>query len=171
MSGAEQATCPCGSELPLASCCQPIIEGTEKAATAEALLRARYTAFTQAKVDFILQTHHPRTRDEVSRESIQEWAEKSEWLGLQIHHVEGGGPEDTEGRIRFVARYRHGAHEIDHVEEALFERQEGSWYFVTGRQPPVRRTSPKIGRNDPCPCGSGKKYKRCCGAVQAPSGS
>ncbi len=27
----------------------------------------------------------------------------------------------------------------------------------------VRRTSPKIGRNDPCPCGSGKKYKNCCG--------
>ena len=27
----------------------------------------------------------------------------------------------------------------------------------------IRRTSPKIGRNDPCPCGSGKKYKNCCG--------
>ena len=27
----------------------------------------------------------------------------------------------------------------------------------------VRRTQPKVGRNDPCPCGSGKKYKRCCG--------
>jgi curved DNA-binding protein CbpA len=29
---------------------------------------------------------------------------------------------------------------------------------------PVRRSQPKVGRNDPCPCGSGKKYKRCCGA-------
>ncbi len=28
----------------------------------------------------------------------------------------------------------------------------------------VRRTGKKIGRNDPCPCGSGKKYKKCCGA-------
>jgi preprotein translocase subunit SecA len=28
----------------------------------------------------------------------------------------------------------------------------------------VRRESPKVGRNDPCPCGSGKKYKKCCGA-------
>ncbi len=36
-------------------------------------------------------------------------------------------------------------------------------------QPPsqtVRRSSPKVGRNDPCPCGSGKKYKKCCGATQ-----
>ena len=28
---------------------------------------------------------------------------------------------------------------------------------------PIRRTQPKVGRNDPCPCGSGKKFKRCCG--------
>lgn len=29
---------------------------------------------------------------------------------------------------------------------------------------PIRRAAPKVGRNDPCPCGSGKKYKKCCGA-------
>ena len=29
---------------------------------------------------------------------------------------------------------------------------------------PVRRDAPKVGRNDPCPCGSGRKYKKCCGA-------
>jgi len=28
---------------------------------------------------------------------------------------------------------------------------------------PIVRTSPKVGRNEPCPCGSGKKYKKCCG--------
>jgi len=33
----------------------------------------------------------------------------------------------------------------------------------TERKKPVRRTQKKIGRNDPCPCGSGKKYKKCCG--------
>ena len=30
----------------------------------------------------------------------------------------------------------------------------------------VRREEPKVGRNDPCPCGSGKKYKNCCGKNQ-----
>jgi preprotein translocase subunit SecA len=30
---------------------------------------------------------------------------------------------------------------------------------------PVRRETPKVGRNDPCPCGSGRKYKKCCGAA------
>ncbi|KPK38062.1 MAG: preprotein translocase subunit SecA, partial [Omnitrophica WOR_2 bacterium SM23_29] len=32
------------------------------------------------------------------------------------------------------------------------------------KQAPVQRQTPKVGRNDPCPCGSGKKYKKCCGA-------
>jgi preprotein translocase subunit SecA len=34
-----------------------------------------------------------------------------------------------------------------------------------GKPAPVRREGRKIGRNEPCPCGSGKKYKRCCGAA------
>ena len=33
----------------------------------------------------------------------------------------------------------------------------------TGKQETIRRDMPKVGRNDPCPCGSGKKYKNCCG--------
>ena len=32
-----------------------------------------------------------------------------------------------------------------------------------GNMTTSRRTMPKIGRNDPCPCGSGKKFKQCCG--------
>ena len=32
-----------------------------------------------------------------------------------------------------------------------------------GKVETYRREDPKIGRNDPCPCGSGKKYKKCCG--------
>ena len=31
------------------------------------------------------------------------------------------------------------------------------------KQETVMRATPKVGRNDPCPCGSGKKYKNCCG--------
>ena len=31
------------------------------------------------------------------------------------------------------------------------------------KQVPIRKDGPKVGRNDPCPCGSGKKYKKCCG--------
>ena len=37
------------------------------------------------------------------------------------------------------------------------------YWFERGIPEPVRRTTPKVGRNDPCPCGSGKKFKNCCG--------
>jgi len=41
-------------------------------------------------------------------------------------------------------------------------------YAMAGARPePYERAAPKIGRNDPCPCGSGKKYKRCCGGAGA----
>jgi SEC-C motif-containing protein len=109
-----------------------------------------------------MDTHHPRTRDEVTRESVEEWAKHSDWLGLEVHDKEAGEAGDEDGRILFTARYRQGEHEIDHTEEAVFEKLEGSWRFVTGRQPPARRVGPKVGRNDPCPCGSGKKHKKCC---------
>ena len=33
------------------------------------------------------------------------------------------------------------------------------------KKKPVKRAEPKVGRNDPCHCGSGKKYKKCCGAA------
>jgi preprotein translocase subunit SecA len=34
---------------------------------------------------------------------------------------------------------------------------------VDHKPEPVRNRAPRVGRNDPCPCGSGKKYKQCCG--------
>ena len=47
------------------------------------------------------------------------------------------------------------------------EPEEGRGLFRGNGMPPISQTyvrnAPKIGRNDPCPCGSGKKYKKCCG--------
>ena len=56
---------------------------------------------------------------------------------------------------------------IDHRERATFKKHASKWVFVDGvelKGPPVRNEGPKAGRNDPCPCGSGKKYKKCHGA-------
>lgn len=44
------------------------------------------------------------------------------------------------------------------------EEKQKELYKEQKRSQTVRHEGPKIGRNDPCPCGSGKKYKRCCGA-------
>jgi SEC-C motif-containing protein len=49
---------------------------------------------------------------------------------------------------------------------ATFIREADGWKFEDGDlvpEKPIVREAPKVGRNDPCPCGSGKKYKKCCG--------
>ena len=162
--------CPCGSGKELAKCCGPILKGRRAAKTAEELLRSRYTAFVRADVEHIRRTRHPRSSTEFDEESVRGWAESSEWHGLEIEKVEGGGEADAQGAIDFVASYteKKGAGERrDHREHALFVRHEGSWLFVDGDYVVPEtfvRAEPKIGRNDPCPCGSGKKHKKCCGA-------
>jgi SEC-C motif-containing protein len=164
---AETQLCPCGSELKLVDCCLPHIQGKSKPSTAEGLLRARYTAFTRGDVDYILNTHHPRTRGDVKREEIEEWSKNSDWLGLKILQKEAGQAGDDTGTIVFHARYETDGKAQDHYEHAQFEKDQGVWMFLDaqGLKPgPIKRTEPKIGRNDPCHCGSGKKFKKCHGA-------
>ena len=51
--------------------------------------------------------------------------------------------------------------------QSIFEKENGEWKFLDARGISVgtyRREEPKTGRNDPCPCGSGKKFKKCCAA-------
>jgi SEC-C motif-containing protein len=149
---------------PLEGCCGPYVEGRAAAPTAEALMRARYTAFVLKKVPYILETHHSKTKEEISEEGVRDWSERAEWLGLEILATEAGGEKDDEGFVRFVARYKEKGSIVNHLEDARFERENGAWRFVTGNPPPAKREAPKVGRNDPCSCGSGKKWKKCCGA-------
>ncbi|MEM7376308.1 MAG: YchJ family protein [Pseudomonadota bacterium] len=161
--------CACGSGSAYAACCQPYIEGKTPVDTAESLLRARYTAHAVVAVDYIVNTTHPDARGDVDAEATRRWAERSEWLGLEVRSVERGGVDDASGQIEFVAHYRdaQGRRQAHH-ELAEFEKHEGAWFFKDAVAPstaPVRRSAPKVGRNDPCPCGSGKKYKKCCVAA------
>ena len=48
---------------------------------------------------------------------------------------------------------------------ALPEAEQEAGQQAEAPQQPMVRDAPKVGRNDPCPCGSGKKYKQCCGAL------
>jgi len=159
--------CPCGSETPYTDCCEPVINGTRIAATAEELMRARYTAYTQVEMDFIQSSVHPDFQDANDPEGAREWAEDSEWQGLEVIETLDGGPDDATGTVEFAANYIFRDEESRYHEVAEFEKIDGAWYFREGHPPvrtPVVREEPKIGRNDPCSCGSGRKFKRCCGA-------
>jgi len=158
--------CPCSSGKEYQDCCEPLLSGQRQAATAEELLRARYTAHAKLEMDYVRDTTHPEQLPKYEPATARNWAEKSEWEKLEIISISDGGVDDERGEIEFVAHYRQKGNLKTHHELAHFRKHEGEWYFYDGegvipRQ--VVRTQPKIGRNDPCPCGSGKKYKKCCG--------
>ena len=158
--------CPCGSPQAYDECCRPVIQGERPAATAEELMRARYSAYTQVEMDFLFESLHPDRRDDSDRDGGRDWAENSDWHGLEILEKQDGGPEDDTGMVEFVASYTYEGKTKNYQEEARFDKVDGNWYFTEGKravQKPIVRDEPKVGRNDPCSCGSGKKYKRCCG--------
>lgn len=156
--------CPCTSQEEFSQCCEPIINGAP-AETAEQLMRARYTAYTQVNIDFIEKTHDPKTRKKTDMESNREWAEQTTWTNLEILSTKDGGKDDQKGIVEFRAQYSNGENSGSHHEISEFTKKDGQWFFTDGKSPQshqIINTEPKVGRNDPCPCGSGKKFKKCC---------
>jgi SEC-C motif-containing protein len=143
------------------------LDGELEAQTPEAVMRARYSAFVINKPEFLHQSLHPDHRHDHDIEATRRWAKNSQWLSLKVVKTEGGlSDEDNEGEVEFIATYKEKGVVRTHHEVSRFSKQDGHWYFVDGRMVAPRtevRKQPKVGRNDPCPCGSGKKYKKCCG--------
>ncbi|OGR29173.1 MAG: hypothetical protein A2091_10630 [Desulfuromonadales bacterium GWD2_61_12] len=157
-------SCPCGSGRDYAACCEPIISGKKAAETAEQLMRARYSAHVKVNVDFLFDSTHPDHREGYDHKGTKAWAEKSAWHGLEILATTAGGPKDETGEVHFVARFRDESGVRSHHERGQFKRKGKKWYFTDGKMvKPQPLSVSKVGRNDPCACGSGQKYKKCCG--------
>lgn len=156
--------CPCGTEELFKDCCNVYITGEKAAPTAQKLMRSRYSAFVVQEPEYIFETHNPKTRDEVNLEEITAWSAQSIWEGLSIISSENGEEGDDTGMVEFVARYTVGNKSNSHHEKSTFNKVDGKWFFTDGAliNDTVRRDGAKVGRNDPCPCGSGKKFKKCC---------
>jgi len=155
--------CPCGSGRDYDDCCGPIIAGTP-APTAEALMRSRYSAFVTRQLEHIHRTHAPEIREDFNRAEAERMADECEWKSLEIRYAKEDGDD---GEVEFVIRFRSNNEDMVQVERATFRRDDGQWLYVHGDinpQGPQRFVS-KVGRNDPCPCGSGKKAKKCCGTT------
>ena len=158
--------CPCKSGRTFGECCEPIIAGTAKAASAEALMRARYSSYVTGDVSFLKTSAVQKVQDEFKEEDAKSWSGSTRWHGLEIIRTEGGGADDTTGVVEFRALYTTNGEFCNHHEISRFVKDADGWKFADGEivgETPITRDEPKIGRNDPCPCGSGKKYKKCCG--------
>jgi SEC-C motif domain protein len=164
--------CPCGAGPSAAECCARYFghagdDGGEAPPTAEALMRSRYSAYALGAIDHVMASHHPKAQGDVDRKSTEKWSREASWLGLEIVSTQAGGEADETGEVEFIARYEISGTPLTHHERAQFRRHDGRWFYWDGamvRPRPVVREQPKVGRNDPCPCGSGAKYKKCHGA-------
>ncbi len=156
--------CPCGSTVEYASCCRAVIKGERAAATAEELMRSRYSAYVKKEIPYILTSLHPDHRNDYDEKSSRAWAERAEWHGIRILKTLKGGAGDSEGEVEFSVTYTENGFRQEHHELSSFKKEKGTWFFTIGKTmpKPVSRAVPKTGRNDACPCGSGKKYKKCC---------
>ena len=157
--------CPCGSDIDIAICCGRYHAG-ETAPTAEALMRSRYAAYATGNLDYIAATCAGPAAHAFNRKEAEIAQMGTNWLGLEITGTRKGREADIEGKVSFIARYRHDGKEGAQSETSQFRRVNGAWFYwdrdALNNAPP---RAANIGRNDPCPCGSGKKHKKCCGAA------
>ncbi|MDH5633922.1 MAG: YchJ family protein [Gammaproteobacteria bacterium] len=154
--------CPCGSGDSYSACCEPYHTGSKYANTAEALMRSRYTAYARGDSAYLYKTWHSRTQPK----SINLNDDGSmQWQRLEVINTEAGQRSDDTGVVEFKAHFSvSGKPGVLH-ERSEFSKENGTWFYLDG-ETPKSDISPaqvdKTGRNDPCPCGSGNKYKKCC---------
>src|SRR5579864_6052266 len=150
--------CPCGADADYAVCCGPFIDGSKLPETPEKLMRSRYTAYTQANIDYITKTMKGPAEDKFDADAAQSFAKRVEWQKLEVIETAG---DDSKGFVEFLAHFRmKGQRHVIH-ERSEFHFENDRWYYYDGVPPPVSPAKANhIGRNDPCLCGSGKKYKK-----------
>lgn len=147
--------CPCGSGLEYNLCCQPYLNASQQPKHAAQLMRSRYTAFVLHNADYLAASWHPARRYPGLESELSEGFGKTEWLGLTIFE-ETKGKEENEAYVGFVARFQENGNLAAIIERSRFLKENDQWYYIDGIRP-------SFGRNDACPCGSGKKFKKCCG--------
>lgn len=154
--------CICGSGIETHNCCASFHAG-QLAPTALALMRSRYAAYVTGNVDYIARTCTDDLRKDFNVLDTARYSKEVEWLGLKIIRTADGGISDQKGQVEFAADYKHQGKTHTQHELSNFERVNGAWLYSGCDITPTIATD-KTGRNDACPCGSGKKYKKCCGA-------
>lgn len=146
--------CPCCSGMHIESCCAPIIQNQALAKTPEELMRSRYTAYVLQKSDYILQSWDISYRPE----SIT-FDNDVQWIHLEITESELKTGDENTGYVNYCATSICDDILIKMREKSTFVNKKGLWFYQQGQ---LKINRDKISLNSNCPCGSKKKYKRCC---------
>ncbi|KYK72291.1 YchJ family protein [Aggregatibacter actinomycetemcomitans] len=147
---------PCQSRKTYGECCGHFHSYAQFPETAEQLMRSRYAAYVLKNVPYIVETTVPSQQKLLNVQSIQTWAENTQWLGLQILNTET--LTKVQSAVEFNAVFQGEDGEQSHHERSIFVKIDGRWYFVDP-------TVPLPTMKQPCVCGSDKKFKHCCGGL------
>ena len=142
--------CTCGSNQNFNNCCGEIISGAKIAKTAEELMRSRYSAYVKADGKYLVLSSVKENRYDNDATLIEEFSKSVGWLKLNIIKVE-------ENSVEFKAYYRDKEGIKILHEKSYFIKEDNIWLYKDGEL-----YSAKVERNETCPCGSGKKFKKCC---------
>lgn len=148
--------------------------GQKIADTAEQLMRARYAAFVLQHVEYIVATTAPFQQPLLNTQAISDWAQQTDWAGLEVvNHLAKLGKRHAQ--VEFKAYFHlpdssvldlavldsKGVHHELSTFVNIPTHGTSRWYFL---DPTVVMP---VTQKQPCPCGSGEKYKRCCGQFLA----
>lgn len=170
--------CPCQihpslpnpNPLSYQDCCAPYHDAIDnridesngiKADSAERLMRTRYSAFVKVLPDYIVKTTVPNQQHLLDVKAIEDWAKDTDWAGLEIiNHSSKLGKRHAQ--VEFKAYFDtpdgiQAHHELSAFVKVVDKTQGARWYFL---DPTVNM---RITQKQPCICGSGEKFKRCCG--------
>ena len=146
--------CPCQSERVYTECCAPFHAREAAASTAEELMRSRYSAYVLQEIDYIVDTTVHAQQNLLDKQDLAAWSKQTQWSGLKvIRHVLFG---KLHALVEFKAYFEENGQTECHHELSAFVKIDGRWYFI---DPTVALPTMK----QPCVCGSGKKFKACCG--------
>jgi len=144
-----QDKCFCDSEKSFSECCELIISGKTKAKTALELMRSRYSAYVLRNGQYLYETCSEKLKNIEEVEAVNR--DKTQWICLKVESF-------SENEVTFMAYYKENNHIFVMKEKSLFINENGNIRYDSGKM-----IEAEIGRNETCPCGSGKKYKKCCG--------
>ena len=151
--------CPCGLNKSFENCCLEIIN-SKSAATAEQLMRSRYSAYATYNAKYIFDTYASTIKQEQSVTDITQWVKQCKWVGLCVISTSNNG---NAANVEFSANYIKKSKLYQLHENSKFIKTAGNWHYLDGNIINHKELA-KIKANDLCPCGSRKKFKKCCGS-------
>lgn len=147
--------CPCGTGATLQDCCGRYHAGA-RPDDAESLMRSRYSAYVLGLIEYLVDSTLPVQQAQLDRAAIGAWSSQSDWLGLKVQSSQLLPGNPPHALVSFVARWQDEDGEQSQHERSAFVQVAQQWYFIDPSVPL------KATRNDPCPCGAGQKFKKCC---------